>query len=132
MKRVQMFLAGAFIAVGSLYAQSSDAEWQAGVAKLKETIQTNPAQANEEAEQLIKGKNKKNVELLVAIGEVYLKAGKLPEAQEYAALAKKVNGKSALASVLEGDIAFSRKTPVWHLRNMKKLSISIRVAQKHI
>ena len=40
MKRVQMFLAGAFIAVGSLYAQSSDAEWQAGVAKLKETIQT--------------------------------------------------------------------------------------------
>ena len=48
MKRVQMFLAGAFIAVGSLYAQSSDAEWQAGVAKLKETIQTNPAQANEE------------------------------------------------------------------------------------
>ena len=53
MKRVQMFLAGAFIAVGSLYAQSSDAEWQAGVAKLKETIQTNPAQANEEAEQLI-------------------------------------------------------------------------------
>ncbi len=109
MKRVQMFLAGAFIAVGSLYAQSSDAEWQAGVAKLKETIQTNPAQANEEAEQLIKGKNKKNVELLVAIGEVYLKAGKLPEAQEYAALAKKVNGKSALASVLEGDIAFEQK-----------------------
>ena len=62
MKRVQMFLAGAFIAVGSLYAQSSDAEWQAGVAKLKETIQTNPAQAAEEAEHLIKGKNKKNVE----------------------------------------------------------------------
>ena len=67
MKRVQMFLAGAFIAVGSLYAQSSDAEWQAGVAKLKETIQTNPAQAAEEAEHLIKGKNKKNVELLVAV-----------------------------------------------------------------
>ena len=61
------------------------------------------------SEQLIKGKNKKNVELLVAIGEVYLKAGKLPEAQEYAALAKKVNGKSALASVLEGDIAFEQK-----------------------
>mgnify|MGYP000797223161 CR=1 FL=1 len=36
MKRVQMFLAGAFIAVGSLYAQSSDAEWQMEVAKLKE------------------------------------------------------------------------------------------------
>lgn len=109
MKRVQMFLAGAFIAVGSLYAQSSDTEWQAGVAKLKETIQKNPTQATEEAEQLIKGKNKKNVELLVAIGEAYLQAGKLPEAEEYAALAKKANGKSALASLLEGDIALTQK-----------------------
>ena len=53
MKRVQMFLAGAFIAVGSLYAQSSDAEWQMEVAKLKETIQSDPAQAAEQAEQLI-------------------------------------------------------------------------------
>lgn len=58
MKRVQMFLAGAFIAVGSLYAQSSDAEWQMEVAKLKETIQSDPAQAAEQAEQLIKGKIK--------------------------------------------------------------------------
>ena len=105
MKRVQMFLAGAFIAVGSLCAQSTDAEWQAEVAKLKGTIQTNPAQAAEEAEHLIKGKNKKNVELLVAIGNAYLDADKLPEAQEYATLARKANGKSALASVLEGNIA---------------------------
>ena len=89
MKRVQMFLAGAFIAVGALYAQSSDAEWRAEVAKLKGTIQTNPAQAAEEAEHLIKGKNKKNVELLVAIGNAYLDADKLPEAQEYATLARK-------------------------------------------
>lgn len=59
MKRVQMFLAGAFIAVGSLYAQTPASEWKAGVAKLKETIQANPAQAAEEAEQMIKGKNKK-------------------------------------------------------------------------
>ena len=109
MKRVQMFLAGAFIAVGSLYAQSSDAEWQAGVAKLKETIQANPAQAAEEAGQMIKGKNKKNIELLVAIGEAYLEAGKIPEAQQYAALAKKANGKSADAAVLEGDIALKQK-----------------------
>ena len=81
-----MFLAGAFIAVGSLYAQSSDAEWQMEVAKLKETIQSDPAQAAEQAEQLIKGKNKKNVELLTAIGEAYLQADKLSEAQMYAYL----------------------------------------------
>lgn len=109
MKRVQMFLAGAFIAIGSLSAQSSTAEWQAGVAKLKETIQTNPAQATEEAEHLIKGKNKKNVELLVAIGGAYLNADKLTEAQEYAALANKANSKSALVSVFEGDIAVKQK-----------------------
>ena len=41
---------------------------------MKGTIQTNPAQAAEEAEHLIKGKNKKNVELLVAIGNAYLDA----------------------------------------------------------
>lgn len=109
MKRIQVFLAGAFIAVGSLCAQSTTAEWQAGVAKLKETIQNNPAQAAEEASQLIKGKNKKNVDLLVAIGETYLKAGKLTEAEEYAALGKKANGKSALVSVLQGDIAVEQK-----------------------
>lgn len=109
MKRIQVFLAGAFIAIGSLYAQSTDAEWQAGVAKLKETIQANPTQAAEEATQLIKGKNKKNVNLLVAISETYLQAGKLAEAQGYAALAKKANGKSPLVSVLEGDIAVEQK-----------------------
>lgn len=105
MKRIPMFLAGAFIAVGSLYAQLSPAEWQAGVAKLKESILVNPAQAAEEAEHLIKGKNKKNMELLVAVANVYLNAGKLSEAQEYAALARKADGKSAMVSVLEGDIA---------------------------
>ena len=109
MKRLQMFLAGAFIAVGSIFAQSSEAEWKAGVEKLKEAIKTNPAQAATDAEQLIKGKNKKNVELLVAIGEAYLAAEKLPEAQQYAALAKKADSKSAAASVLEGDIAVEQK-----------------------
>ena len=127
MKRVQMFLAGAFIAVGSLYAQSSDAEWQMEVAKLKETIQSDPAQAAEQAEQLIKGKNKKNVELLTAIGEAYLQADKLSEAQMYAALAKKANGKSALASVRP-----SRKMQVLLHRSMRKLFILIRVARLRI
>lgn len=109
MKRIQMFLAGAFIAVGSLCAQSPDAGWQTEVAKLGETIHANPEQAAKEAEHLIKGKNKKNVELLVAIGNVYLNAGKLPEAQKYATLARKANSKSALASVLEGSIALKQK-----------------------
>lgn len=109
MKRLQMFLAGAFITLGSICAQSTETEWKTEVAKLKETIKANPAQAVTDAEQLLKGKNKKNVDLLVAIGEAYLNADKLPEAQQYAELAKKVNSKSAAASVLQGDIALSQK-----------------------
>ena len=105
MKRFQIFLAGAFIATGSLFAQSDNAEWQAGLAKMKELIQVNPAQASDEAGQLLKGKNKKNPELVVAVARAFLDAGKLSEAEEYLALAKKADNKSAAVSVLEGDIA---------------------------
>lgn len=59
MKRFQLFLVGAFVAAGPLFAQSADADWHSEVAKVKELIQTNPAQASEEAAQLLKGKNKK-------------------------------------------------------------------------
>lgn len=110
MKRIQIFIVGVFMAVGSLYAQS-DTDWKAGVAKVKELIKSNPAQAAEEAEQLVKGKNKKNIDLIVAIGEAYLNAGKIAEAQNYAALARKADNKSALAAVLEGDIAIEQKNP---------------------
>ena len=138
MKRVQMFLAGAFIAVGSLYAQSSDAEWQMEVAKLKETIQSDPAQAAEQAEQLIKGKNKKNVELLTAIGEAYLQADKLSEAQMYAVSASRVLLlKKRMASLLwlpcwKGILRPSRKMQVLLHRSMRKLFILIRVARLRI
>lgn len=56
MKRFQIFLAGAFIATGSLFAQSDNAEWQAGLAKMKELIPANPAQASDEARAVIKRK----------------------------------------------------------------------------
>lgn len=72
MKRFQLFLVGAFVAAGPLFAQSADADWHSEVAKVKELIQTNPAQASEEAAQLLKGKNKKNTDLLTAIGQAYL------------------------------------------------------------
>lgn len=108
-KRIQVFLAGAFIAVGSLCAQSSDTDWKSQVAKLKETIQSNPEQAEEEAKELIKGKNKKNIDLLIAIGRAYLDADNLSEAKDYASRARKVDGKSAAASLLEGDIAIKEQ-----------------------
>ena len=109
MKRFQIFLAGAFIATGSLFAQSGDAEWQAGFAKMKELIQTNPTQAVEEANQLLKGKNKKNANLIVEVGRAFLNVGKVSEAQNYFDLAMKVDNKSAAVSVLGGDLALAKK-----------------------
>ena len=109
MKRFQLFLVGAFVAAGPLFAQSADADWHSEVAKVKELIQTNPAQASEEAAQLLKGKNKKNTDLLIAIGQAYLEAGKVNEAEAYAALGQKANSKSAAVSVLQGDIAVAKK-----------------------
>ena len=91
MKRFQLFLAGAFIATGSLFAQSGDAEWQAGFVKMKTLIQTDLNQASEQADQLLKGKNKKNPELVIAVAHAFLDAGKLPEAEEYLTLAKKID-----------------------------------------
>ena len=109
MKRFQLFLVGAFVAAGPLFAQSADADWHSEVAKVKELIQTNPAQASEEAAQLLKGKNKKNTDLLTAIGQAYLEAGKISEAETYAALGQKADSKSAAVSVLQGDIAVAKK-----------------------
>lgn len=109
MKRIQLFLVGVLIAIGPLMAQSADNDWKAGVDRVKGLIQSNPTQATDEAELLLKGKNKKNLELVVALGNAYLDAGKLPEAETYLALAKKINPRSAIASVLEGDIAVAKK-----------------------
>lgn len=109
MKRLNLFLLGACVAASSLYAQSED--WKAGVAKVKDLIKTNPEMAEEQADDLLKGKNKKNVELVLAIGRAYLDAGQLEQADDYAKLAKKADSKSAIVSVFEGDIAVARKDP---------------------
>lgn len=96
------------MAVAPLWAQTAD-DWQQGVAKVKQFIQTSPGQASEEAGRLLKGKNKKNVDLLVAIGRAYLEAGNTAGAETYLALAKKANSKSAAVSVFEGDLALAAK-----------------------
>ncbi len=111
MKRFQLLIAGVFIAAGSLCAQTPETEWKEGVSKIKGLITSNPAQASQEAETLLKGKNKKNVDLIAAISEAYLSAGKISEAETYLELGKKANNKSAVLSVLTGDIAVARKEP---------------------
>ena len=109
MKRLNLFLLGACVAASSLYAQSDD--WKAGVEKVKDLIKTNPEMAEEQADDLLKGKNKKNVDLVLAIGRAYMEAGQLEQAEDYVKIAKKADSKSAAVSIFEGDIAVARKDP---------------------
>ena len=109
MKRLNKFLLGACVSASSLYAQSDD--WKAGVEKVKDLIKTNPEMAEEQADDLLKGKNKKNVDLVLAIGRAYMEAGQLEQAEDYVKIAKKADSKSAAVSIFEGDIAVARKDP---------------------
>ena len=109
MKRLNLFLLGACVAASSLYAQSDD--WKAGVEKVKDLIKTNPEMAEEQADDLLKGKNKKNVDLVLAIGRAYMEAGQLEQAEDFVKIAKKADSKSATVSIFEGDIAVARKDP---------------------
>ena len=75
MKTMLVLSMGALLLAGTLSAQTPVPEWQAGVDKMKSLIQTNPAQASEEVGELLKGKNKKNVDLVTSVAHVYLDAG---------------------------------------------------------
>lgn len=68
MKRRFVFCLGAMLFAGTLAAQTPVPEWQAGVDKVKSLIKTNPEQASDAAGELLKGKNKKNVELVTSVG----------------------------------------------------------------
>lgn len=109
MKRRFVLCLGAILLTGTLAAQTPVPEWQAGVDNVKSLIKTNPVQASEATGELLKGKNKKNVELVVSVARAYLDAGKLAEAETYMEIAKKADNKDASVSVLEGDIAFAKK-----------------------
>ncbi|WP_321332932.1 tetratricopeptide repeat protein [uncultured Bacteroides sp.] len=109
MKRIQLLMLVMCVAVSPLLAQSVSTDLQSNVARIKELVQTNAQQATEEINQLLKGKNKKDPDLLVAIGRVYLDAGKSSDAEIYLDQAKKVNNKYPAVYLLEGDIALSKK-----------------------
>lgn len=109
MKRIQLLILGMFVAVGPLLAQSANTELQGRIARIKELVETNSQQASEEVGQLLKGKNKKDSELLIAIARVYFDAGKRSDAEIYLQQAKKVNNKYPGIYLLEGDIAVQNK-----------------------
>lgn len=109
MKRKLVLCMGAMLWTGILTAQTLIPEWQVAIDKVKNLMKTNPTQASEEVRELLKGKNKKEVELITSVARVYLDAGKSVEAENYLEMARKVDSKAPQVSVLEGDIALSRK-----------------------
>ena len=132
MKRFQIFLAGAFIATGSLFAQSDNAEWQAGLAKMKELIQVNPAQASDEAGQLLKGKNKKNPELVVAVARAFLDAESYLKLKNIWLWLKRRTINLLLFLYWKVTLLLSKKMLVKPAKCMNKPFISIRRMNKHI
>ena len=109
MKRKLLLCMGAMLLAGTLAAQVPVPEWETGVEQIKSLIKTDPGQASATAGELLKGKNKKNVSLIISIAGAYLNVGKLPEAESYLKMAQKVDKKDAGVSVLEGDIALAQK-----------------------
>lgn len=109
MKPIYLFFLASLLFAGRMAAQQPQPEWQAEVDKLKTLITTDPAQASEMSDELLKGKNKKNLPLALAVARAYLEADKPTEALAYLDVARKVDAKSAQVSLLEGDIALNRQ-----------------------
>ena len=83
-----IIILGALLWTGAASAQVPADDWQGTLDKVEGLVRSNPAQASEALGALLKGKNKKNIGLLVAVSRMYLDAGKLSDAQEYLAMAK--------------------------------------------
>lgn len=99
-----------FLLSVSLQAQEPlSSELSKQVDQIAATIKDNPDAAAESFDELTKGKNKKNISLLVAIGNAYLKNEKIAEAEDYAERAVKVDSKSAVACMFAGDVALAKK-----------------------
>lgn len=111
MKSKLYVMIGAFLISGMAYAQTPATDWTASVKNIKTLVKTNPAQATQEANTLLKGKNKKNVQLILAVGRAFLEENNIQGAQTYLAMAQKVNNKDPQVSIFEGDIAYEQNDP---------------------
>ena len=92
-----------------IYSQATLHDWDGQIARAAALITTDPEAAEGAFEELLKGKNKKNVALLVDIGKAYLKEGEVKTAKEYADRAKEIDKEYAQAYVLSGDVALVQK-----------------------
>lgn len=104
------FLLGVALCCGlSVMAQTTTSNrWEMQVAEFAPLIKTNPSAASEAFNEMLKGKSKKDTDLLVEIGRAYLEAGMFHEAVGYADRAKEVYPKCAEAYLLSGDISLAQ------------------------
>ncbi|HIZ32485.1 MAG TPA: hypothetical protein H9814_02900 [Candidatus Bacteroides merdigallinarum] len=107
-KRIVTLCCVGLLFAGMVSAQT-ESDWKAGVSQVKEMIKSNPEGAWDLTEDLMKGKNKKNVDLILALAQVYLDADKTEEIDELLAKAKKADKKDPRIFLMEGDIALAKK-----------------------
>ncbi len=94
----------------TLSAQKAlDSELQTQVDQIATIIKNDPSGAAKAYEDLLKGKNKKNVSLIAAIGAAYLDNGYKEIAQSFYERGVEVNSKSAELYMLKGDIELQNK-----------------------
>lgn len=94
--------------VCQVHSQNAVHEWEGEVKQAATLIGSDPEAAEDAFDELLKGKNKKNVALLVDIGNAYLKEGDVKTAKEYAERAKAVDKECAFAYILSGDVAMAQ------------------------
>lgn len=94
----------------TLWAQENRLpEWDQQVKALAGMVKTDPEGAADGFKKMTKGKNRENVPLLQAIARVYLDAGDLTRADEYASQALSADRTNAGSYILSGDIAMAKK-----------------------
>lgn len=90
---------------------AQDDDVNAQIASITQVIKTNPTTAAATAEEMVKGKNKKNLDLAIGISRAFLDAKDINQAEIYFALAQKIKKNSAETMMLGGDIAVAKNDP---------------------
>lgn len=110
-KRFLSLLCGGILMSASALAQDYTLapELAQQVNQIAETIKSNPEEADDSFSALLKGKNKKNETLVVAIGEAYLANNDLKTAKSYAERGMELDSRSALVCTFAGDVALAEK-----------------------
>lgn len=108
-KKIVVACCALFMATTLSAQKELDPELQKQVDQIATTIKSDPSGAAKAYEELLKGKNKKNVSLIAAIGTAYLENDNMQMAIFYRDKGDEVNSRSAELYMLKGDIDLKNK-----------------------